>query len=162
MRKQISRFKCALSGVWCTIKSENHMRFHIVAGFYVLLFSPFYNFSATQMAVLLILIASVMTAETINTCVEELCNFVNEGYEPIIKFIKDAAAGAVLLMSIFAAVIGVMFYLNFEVIADIYNFFVSNIWLFVLLVLSAILSVLFVWLGPTKIKEKIFCLKTKK
>ena len=45
------------------------MRFHIVAGIYVMLFSMFYSFSPTQYAVLVLLITSVMELETVNTCV---------------------------------------------------------------------------------------------
>lgn len=92
------------------------MRFHIVAGIYVMLFSMFYSFSPTQYAVLVLLITSVMALETVNTCVEDLCGLVADRYEPLVKFAKDAAAGAVLTVALGAAVIACIFFLDFNVI----------------------------------------------
>lgn len=111
MKKQIFGFKCAFKGIIRTINSESHMRFHIVAGIYVMLFSMFYSFSPTQYAVLVLLITSVMALETVNTCVEDLCGLVADRYEPLVKFAKDAAAGAVLTVALGAAVIACIFFL---------------------------------------------------
>lgn len=155
MKKQILSFKCAFRGIWYTVKSESHMRFHMVAGFYVLLFSLFYNFSAAQTALLIILIALIMFAEIVNTCIEELCNLISDRYEPIIRIAKDTAAGAVLVLSIAAAVVAVVFFLDFDVLYGIFLFFCANPVLLVLLVISAVLSVVFVKLGPVGIKEKL-------
>ena len=164
MRKQINSFRCALRGIWNTIKSESHMRFHLVAGFYVLLFSQFYDFSAVQIAILVILIASVMVAEIFNTCIEELGNLAADHYEPLIRSSKDAAAGAVFVISVAAVIVAVVFFWDISVFLQIFNYFANNIVMLVLFVLSAILCAVFVWLGPAGIKEKIIQhkLKTKK
>lgn len=161
MRKQILSFRYALRGVWNTIKSESHMRFHMVAGFYVLIFSLFYDFSAVQTALLIVLIASVMAAEIINTCIEELSNLEADRYEPLIRASKDAAAGAVLVISVAAAIVAVIFFWDISVILQIFSFFANNIFMLVLLILSAVLSVIFVYLGPTGIKEKFIQRKVK-
>lgn len=161
MRKQILSFRYALRGVWNTIKSESHMRFHMVAGFYVLIFSLFYDFSAVQTALLIVLIASVMAAEIINTCIEELSNLEADRYEPLIRASKDAAAGAVLVISVAAAIVAVIFFWDISVILRIFSFFANNIFMLVLLILSAVLSVIFVYLGPTGIKEKFIQRKFK-
>ena len=95
----------------------------MVAGFYVLLFSLFYNFSAAQMALLIILIALIMFAEIVNTCIEELCNLICDRYEPLIRIAKDTAAGAVLVLSIAAAITAVIFFLDFDVLYGIFLFF---------------------------------------
>ena len=161
MIKQLLSFKSAFKGVWYTIKSESHMRFHMVAGFYVLIFSLFYDFSATQTALLVFLIASVMFAEIINTCLEELCNLVADRYEPIVKIVKDMAAGAVLVLSIASAIIAIIFFWNVPVIMQILSYFAKNIFMLVLLIISAVISVIFVALGPTGIKTVFLRLKFK-
>ena len=161
MIKQLLSFKSAFKGVWYTIKSESHMRFHMVAGFYVLLFSLFYEFSVSQTALLILLIASVMFAEIINTCLEELCNLVADRYEPIVKIVKDMAAGAVLVLSIASAIIAIIFYWNVPVIMQILSYFAKNIFMLVLLIISAVISVVFVALGPTGIKTAFLRLKFK-
>lgn len=162
MKKQLLSFKYALRGIWNTVKSGNHMRFHIVMAFYVLVFSSFYKFTATQQALLIVLIAAVMAFEAVNTCIEEICNLTADRFEPIIKAAKDAAAGAVLILSVAAVTVGIIFFWNTVVIAQILDFFAHNIFMLVLLALSVILSVIFVWLGPVGIKAKFLRLKIKK
>lgn len=127
----------------------------MVAGFYVLLFSLFYNFSAAQTALLIILIALIMFAEIVNTCIEELCNLISDRYEPLIRIAKDTAAGAVLVLSIAAAAVAVVFFLDFDVLYGIFLFFCDSPVLLVFLVISAVFSVVFIVLGPVGIKEKL-------
>ena len=134
----------------------------MVAGFYVLLFSLFYDFSVAQTALLIILIALIMAAEIVNTCIEELCNLISDRYEPLIRVAKDTAAGAVLVLSIAAVAVAAVFFLDFDVLYGIFLFFSDNPFLLVLLLISAVFSVVFVKLGPVKIKEKLFLLKVKK
>ncbi len=155
MRKQILSFKNAFSGVWSVIKSESHMRFHMVAAFYVILFSFFYSFSAAQWAILLTLIGLVTALEILNTCIEELCNLYADRYEPLVKLIKDAAAGAVLVMTVAAAAVAVIFFWNVDVILSIFSFFAGNIVLLILLAVSAGVSAVFVGLGPVGIKKVV-------
>ncbi len=162
MKKQIQSFGCAFRGIWYTVKNESHMRFHMAAAFYVLLFSLFYEFSPVQTAILVILIALVMAAEVFNTCIEELCNLVADRYEPLVKTAKDTAAGAVLVLSIASAVTAVLFFLDFDVLYGIFLFFCSNPVLLVPLAVSAVFSVIFVRLGPVGIREKLIRLKVKK
>lgn len=155
MKKQIRRFGCAVRGIWHTVKSEAHMRFHLVAGFYVILFSFFYNFTPAQWAVLILLIASVLAAETLNTCIEQLCNLVADRFEPLVKFAKDAAAGAVLILAAASAVTAIIFFSDADVIIRIVGFFAESPVLIVLLAASVLLSVVFIRLGPVGIKSKM-------
>lgn len=155
MRKQALSFKNAFSGIWNTIKRESHMRFHMAAAFYVILFSFFYDFSAAQRAILLILIGLVMALECINTCIEQLCDFCADRYEPLIKRIKDISAGAVLIVSAAAAAVAVIFFFDIGTILNIYHFFIANPALLALLALSAVFAVVFVALGPVKIKSAV-------
>lgn len=134
----------------------------MVAGFYVLLFSLFYNFSVAQTALLIILTALIMAAEIINTCIEELCNLISDRYEPLIRVAKDTAAGAVLVLAIAAVAVAAVLFLDFDVLYGIFIFFSDNPFLLVLLLISAVFSVVFVKLGPVKIKEKLLRLKVKK
>lgn len=126
-----------------------------------MLFSMFYSFSPTQYAVLVLLITSVMALETVNTCVEDLCGLVADRYEPLVKFAKDAAAGAVLAVALGAAVIACIFFLDFNVINTIFTFFAENLLYLIFLLISAVISAFFVVLGPVGIKEKFIKLKNR-
>ncbi|HCA05416.1 MAG TPA: diacylglycerol kinase [Ruminococcaceae bacterium] len=161
MKKQLKSFGYAFGGIARAICTEAHMRFHLVAAFYVLIFSLFYNFSAAQYAVLLILIALIIAAELLNTAIENVCDLVTSEQNSHVKIAKDMAAGAVLVLSIAAAVIACVFFINLKVIAEIFGFFASNPLLLALLIISAVAAVIFVWLGPDGIRNKLFRKRNK-
>ena len=161
MKNQIFGFKCAFRGIWDTLKSESHMRFHMVAAFYVVIFSFFYSFSIIQWAILILTMVLVMVLEMVNTCIEKLCNLVADRYEPLVKIAKDISAGAVLISAIGSAVVAVLFFLDLNVIGNILSFFAENPFYLILLLISAVFSVIFVWLGPVGIKAKLFKIKNR-
>ena len=153
MKHQLQSFKCAARGIIFAIKHESHMRFHLVAAVYVAVFSLFYGFSSSQVAILALLISSVIAAEVFNTSLEELCNLDTDSYNLLAKNAKDLAAGAVLVLSVAAAVIGFIFFFDLEIIRGIIAFFAVNPLLLFALVLSVILSVIFIALGPVGLTD---------
>lgn len=155
MKKQLRSFGCALKGFWGAVCKEGHLRFHLVAAAYVLVFSAFYNLSAAQLAVLILLIASVISAELFNTALENACDAVTKENNEFIKRAKDIAAGAVLVLSAAAVAVAVAFFWSIEVIRSISGYFLSNIPMLIVLVVSAVFSVWFVALGPGWIICKI-------
>ena len=46
-----------------------------------------------------------------NTAIEQLANEVTENYNSRIKIVKDAMAGAVLILSILSAIIGLIIFI---------------------------------------------------
>ena len=133
----------------------------MVAAFYVVIFSFFYSFSIIQWAILILTMVLVMVLEMVNTCIEKLCNLVADRYEPLVKIAKDISAGAVLLSAIGSAVVAVLFFLDLNVIGNILSFFAENPFYLILLLISAVFSVIFVWLGPVGIKAKLFKIKNR-
>ncbi len=67
--------------------------------------------SSTEWLTVLICVGMVISMEMLNSAVEQLCNKVESGYDPVIKMVKDIAAGAVLFASIISVVIGVIIFL---------------------------------------------------
>ena len=70
------------------------MRIHLVACAYVLFFASQLSLSRGEMACLLLAIGGVMTAETLNTALEKLCDFAQKNLNRYIRVIKDMAVGA--------------------------------------------------------------------
>ncbi len=137
-------FLHALCGIIHCIKNERNMRFHTVAALYVLVFARFFDFTREKYVLLLLTIGSVMAAEVFNTAIEELCDRVSKEYHPLIKYAKDCAAGAVLVLAVFAAVIGVILFGSMDGIMTMYRFYVSHPLHAAGLLLSAVLSVFYV------------------
>jgi hypothetical protein len=76
--------------------------------------------STLEFLLLLFISALVLCLEILNTSIEELCNFVKAETDPKIGRIKDLAAGAVLLASLFAATMGMIVFIP-KIISFILN-----------------------------------------
>lgn len=147
MKKQLKSFGFAIRGFVGAVCDEGHLRFHLVAAVYVLVFSLFYHFSAVQTAVLVILIALVIAAELFNTAIEKACDAITKEQNEHIKRAKDISAAAVLVMSVAAVIVAVIFFWDIEVIKSIFAYFAANIHMLIILIISAVLSTLFVIFG---------------
>ncbi len=67
--------------------------------------------SAAEWLAVLVCVAMVVSMEMLNSALEQLCDKVESGYHPVIKTVKDVAAGAVLFASIISVAIGVIIFL---------------------------------------------------
>lgn len=56
-------------------------------------------------------ISLVVGIEGANTAIEKLCDFVHPDFDKRIGLIKDISAGAVMLVSIGAVIVGLIIYL---------------------------------------------------
>lgn len=131
------------------------MRFHTAAALYVLVFARFFAFSKENYIEMLIIIGAVISAEMINTAIEDLADKVCKEYHPLIKGAKDAAAGAVLVLASAAAVIGIILFCNIEGLNTMYNFYITHPINFALLIISIPLTAVYVFHGiPEKKKKK--------
>lgn len=152
MKKQLKSFGFAIRGFVGAVCDEGHLRFHLVAAVYVLVFSLFYHFSVVQTAVLVILIALVIAAELFNTAIEKACDAITKEQNEHIKRAKDISAGAVLVLSVAAVIVAVIFFWDIEVIKSIFAYFAANIHMLIILIISAVLSTLFVIFGSGRKK----------
>ena len=94
-------------------------------------------------------------------CVVLVCVLFCDRYDFSVKIIKDIAAAAVLAVSFSAVFTAVLFFLDFEVIGKIFLYFANNPVMLVLLILSAVISAVFVCAGPVKVKNAILGIKRK-
>jgi diacylglycerol kinase (ATP) len=99
-------FRVAMGGVVFTFKTQRHMRVHLYVVLIVLLLGMFMNLGLRELLVLLFTISLVIIAEMFNSAIEATVDLVQPNYHPLAKFAKDIAAGAVLITSILAVVVG--------------------------------------------------------
>lgn len=98
--------RVATSGLVYTFKTQRHMRFHIYVVLVVMLLGVFFNLGLREMLVLLFTISLVLVAEMFNSAIEATVDLVQPNYHPLAKFAKDISAGAVLITTIIALVVG--------------------------------------------------------
>ena len=153
MKKQINSFKVAFQGIWYVIKTESHMRFHIVAACYVVLFGILFGVSFVEWAALSLAIVMVMSCEIINTSIERLSDLDEKENNRTIKIVKDAAAGAVLISAVGSAFVGLFIFMKPEKIAWVFGYFLSNPIALIILGISIILAILFIVKGSFNSKR---------
>lgn len=98
----------ACEGIVHALHTQRHMRFHIWAAAVAIVLGAIAGLSAAAWALLLLTIAAVMAAELLNTAVERVVDMVSPDFHPLAKAAKDAAAGAVLVLAVAAAAIGLV------------------------------------------------------
>ena len=111
-------FRYAIEGIISAIKSEAHLRFHIVIANLIAVFAYFYGISKAEWAVLVLMVFSVIGAELLNTAIEAAVDVATSEIKPMAKIAKDAAAGAVLVLAIAAILVGVCLFGNLEKISQ--------------------------------------------
>lgn len=104
-------FGDAWKGILAVWKSEWNFRFHIFATLIVIGVGLIVSVSLLEWALLFIVIGMVLVSELINTAIEKTIDYIKPEIHPMARFIKDAAAGAVLVSSIVAVIVGILIFL---------------------------------------------------
>lgn len=102
----IHSFAHAFDGIIHGLKAERNMVIHFAATAIVITFALVLRCSAIEWCILIILFALVIGSELLNTAIENAVDLASQEYHPLAKLAKDTAAGAVLVSSLCAAIIG--------------------------------------------------------
>lgn len=105
---RLKSFRFALAGIRELLIREHNARIHLAATAGVIAAGIVFRVSATEAAVLALVTGTVWITEILNTCIERMMDFIHPEEHPHIKYIKDLAAGAVLVAA-FAAVVAGLF-----------------------------------------------------
>lgn len=111
-RDMLRPFKDAVSGIVFTFRTQRHMRFHLYVVLIVILIGILLDIPLREMLVLLFTISLVLVAEMFNSAIEATVDLVSPTYSPLAKFAKDISAGAVLITTIVALVVGFLLMLG--------------------------------------------------
>lgn len=108
----LQSFKHALTGVFTVIKLERNMKYHIISSVLALLIGYYLTLSVFEWLWILLAISLVLFAEIVNTSFEHLVDLTTDyQYHPLAKRVKDMAAGGVLIIAIFAVIVGCLIFL---------------------------------------------------
>lgn len=110
LKGRLRSLKFALRGAWLLITTEPSIIVQISIGILVTILGFFMNLSATEWMFQLLAIGLVLVAESLNTGIEKLCDFIHPDHHKKIGFIKDISAGAATFAAIIAIIIGLIIY----------------------------------------------------
>ena len=102
-------FKHAVNGIRTTALRERNFRIHIFFAIFTVMACIVFRVEALYFAMVGFSISFVLVSELINTAIEALVDMYCRGKpHPLAKLAKDAAAGAVLVASVQAVVVGIL------------------------------------------------------
>ena len=150
-------FIYAIKGFGWMVGHERNFRIHLTClGYMVFFLCRFDFFVLTKVEVALLVLASalVIGSEMINTGVEKADDAFSREKKYEIKVSKDVAAGAVLVFAIASVIIGVLLLWQPAAFEALFGYYKENVGRLVLLVISFVLSILFIFKFDFNKKEK--------
>ncbi|MBS4007047.1 MAG: diacylglycerol kinase family protein [Clostridium sp.] len=114
-------FRFALCGLADAWQSERNMRIHSFAAALAVAAGFWLGLDRSEWLFLLSAIFLVVTMEMLNTALERVVDLFTKEYHPLARLAKNAAAGAALLASLYALVVGFLIFL--PLLADKINIF---------------------------------------
>lgn len=111
LRKRLKSFTYAFHGIGILIKNEHNAWIHLFAAVCVVIAGFVFQISVTEWSIVVLAIGTVLAAEAVNSAIEALSDLVSPGYHELIRKAKDLAAGAVLLVAIAAATVGLIIFI---------------------------------------------------
>ena len=102
----LKSFKFAFEGLKTAVTKGRNFRIQIALGILSIILGAFYQISSFEWLSLILIIASVLILELINTAIELIVDLVSPEIQEKAKIAKDVSAAAVLVAATTAIFIG--------------------------------------------------------
>lgn len=109
----IKSFGFAWAGIRYAFATQVHFRFHCLAMVLAVGLGFFFGVSRLEWLAIILCIVLVLSAELFNTAIESVVDLVSPAYHQLAKVAKDTAAGAVLVLAIGSAIVGLLIFLPY-------------------------------------------------
>ncbi|OIJ22135.1 hypothetical protein BKP45_05530 [Anaerobacillus alkalidiazotrophicus] len=109
-KRFIWSFIFAWSGLKNAFRHEQNIRIHFTIGLVIIVLSFLLNIPLFEKIILLLVIGVIISLEVMNTAIERVVDLVTKEYHPLARIAKDVSAGAVLIFSMFAVIIGILIF----------------------------------------------------
>ncbi len=91
---RIRSLKYALKGMWILMTTEDSIKAQLFFALIATILGFYFEISAIEWAIQVMVIGLVLVAEAANTAIEEVADFIHPEFHEKIGLIKDIAAGA--------------------------------------------------------------------
>ena len=110
-RDLVSSLEFAITGIFTAIKEERNMQKHALSALLVVIAGFVFQVSAVEWLFLLLSVFLVVSFEIINSAIENVVDLASDyHFSMLAKNAKDMAAGAVLVISGFAVITGLIIF----------------------------------------------------
>ena len=100
----------SIKGAFLLLKTEHSIQAQFIIALLFIVVGFYFEISDIEWLFQILAICLVLCAESLNTAIEKLADFIHPDHNKKIGFIKDVAAGAVFFASIFALLTIYMIY----------------------------------------------------
>ncbi|HPO59382.1 MAG TPA: diacylglycerol kinase family protein [Anaerolineaceae bacterium] len=107
-RTRKDSFLYACQGIAYALRTQPNTRIILAMTAVAFVASFLLRLDALEWAAIIFAVGLVWVAELVNTAVESVLDYLNPPIHPLVKAAKDVSAGAVLLASITALLIGIV------------------------------------------------------
>ena len=106
-------FKNAFKGLGSLIKKEQNFRIHLIASIVILFAAIYFNIKLWQWCLIILMIASVLILEMLNTVFERLLDILKPRIHDYVGEIKNIMSGVVLVVSIASVIIALIIFIPY-------------------------------------------------
>ena len=107
----LNSFKFAFTGIFELFRNERNAKIHLLASILTVGLGLILGINSAEWCIVTMSIFLVFSAEAFNTAIEKLSDITQPEHDERIRVIKDVSAGAVLLITISAIIIGLIIFL---------------------------------------------------
>ena len=108
---RIKSITYAFKGLIILITTEHSIMVQLILSAIMCVVGFYFKISSVEWMFQILAIGLVLTAESLNTAIEAICDFIQPNFDKKIGFIKDIAAGAVTFAALTAIIIGAFIYI---------------------------------------------------
>jgi diacylglycerol kinase (ATP) len=108
---RIRSLKFAFRGTWLLLTTEDSIKAQVFIAIIISVLGLYFNISNIEWMVQFLAIGMVLVAESLNTAIEKIADFVHPDFHVKIGFIKDIAAGAPTFAAITSLIIAGFIYI---------------------------------------------------
>lgn len=109
--QRLKSFRYAFNGLKILVKEEHNARIHLVTAILVVIPGVVLKISTMEWVAVVFAIGLVITAEIINSSIENIADFISPENHEKIKKIKDLGAAGVLISAVTALINGMVIFL---------------------------------------------------
>lgn len=106
--KLVLSFRFASGGLFWALRHNQNLRIHFGVAILVIIASIYFKVNAFEMGILGVMILLVISAEMINTAIEQMVDLITLEHRKEAKIAKDISAGMVLVCTLGSVIVGVL------------------------------------------------------
>ena len=113
IKRLFKSFTYAFRGISKTFLEEQNLQIQSIVGIIIIIIAYFLKISSIEWSLIILAIFVVILMEMINSAIERITDALKPRIHSYVKEIKDIMAGAVMLSSLLAIIIGLIIFIPY-------------------------------------------------